>query len=1393
MDAAERLRDEGRMDDARFMLQQAKRLLAEPPGPALEIPEVPAEPAPAPPIAAVQAGQAELLAQQRGMEAALPRLPVTETIPAAEIVRQETEREREAIEAERARVIMPGVAEPVTVEEAGAPLFRPTRIVETPEGRLYRDPATGQLRPPTTAEEVRESFALQTITGEEEARRLAAAGAGEPLGILGTREAGAGIVETPFAAVLRAIPGYAEAALGEAYFRGLGYEVDEEGQPVDPEDFGLAVAELREKLGLPAVLRTPGLGLLAIPLPGVATTQRVAMELDPEGRRKVSTVEVPDPREDLTGFLDAEARRIAQNVAAGRTLGDEFRDAPELASYYERVWGDPDAAYWAGVGASLPIPVAPGAGGVVKALSAGVKKLVPTTELVNKADEAAEAARVAQAALAAEAAPTAMRAAQQKLEAAKLALIEAGGDAFANAGALAGVGRRGEERVAQRVADLVVESSGLNDAQKAAVRQELAAGVGRSGPEAQRAIEAAVTKVAPDQPEAARSMGRQALLNVPDDFVMVTETRAAPRAVAREVREVMQSRTQDAVRAEGEALAKLTPEARAVRVAAIQDEIADEVIPGLTRRTSDLGELQVFTHDATRKASDLARYRVFNTPTGRRLRVLSPGFKLDEVDAAARALKGKLARAGQTAGRQVSRELSRLSKIEGSVAGGLNRLMREQIDQTARALGEDSAAVSSTMWDKTLEGLVGIAGSSMPAIQRAMRDLVDVSKPPTVETIQALEASLAARSDLKFAAQGRFNRAADVQRAMLKALMEEGVKKQLGADAASYEALRQGLGDVLGPARGTVEELLLDPAAQDLAEQMARQVPVSALPKTAYRPRGLTDPTTDLMDKLATNAAELVPLLGKVEPRLRQSYAEMLKDALKYVAVPGRAALVQRAKYGYGIPNLPFLVYKGLETPFIAATQLGAARTLASLPRAGRSLLQRLTRRHLTGGGITTAEGVYYSPEELLRLGELEGLGITAVEAERLSLLTDDILAAARRASPEISVRSKLSPVQKGFWTRTAEAMEQSYRQGIFEAELIAGATPAQAAAAARKGALDYSEIPAPVQQFIEPMFPAASTAYKLASSVVIAGLQNPNKLNLALRALRENKRRQDPADLAGDSTISNLVVGEGDFSAYLPIPGVSQLLTAVEVARHGSNLITDLAQAAAVARATGRSTPAVWLERAGDQTVPLAWSVADAFFPPLLNAYREFEAVSAALPEKQQRTAREDAAMWAAAMWAHNADPEHDDVWRTFEQVFQWREVAPPADYASHRPGYWRAVPPGTPHIAVRDVETGEPLYKVVELTDAGRENLALMTALTPEELERAIPTASAMLQGNESAFSAEAPTIQRIFVPSPVDTWKEALISQFLNPTGIDFSDPEGVRKAQAERVLEIRAVPQ
>jgi hypothetical protein len=219
LDAAERLKGQGRLDDARFMVLQAQQALATQaaaPGPMPVIPELPPEPAPPAAPAVLQQQQAAEQAEKQALEASMKRLPATSPALVEEVVTEEQELATEAIEAERGKAVVVGLDKPVSFQEEGAPFFRPTRIVETEEGRRYRDPETDDLREPTLAEEFVESFAQQTILGEEAAREET------PMGILARKESGVGLVEAPLSAAFRSGLGYIEALVGEGYFRGLG-------------------------------------------------------------------------------------------------------------------------------------------------------------------------------------------------------------------------------------------------------------------------------------------------------------------------------------------------------------------------------------------------------------------------------------------------------------------------------------------------------------------------------------------------------------------------------------------------------------------------------------------------------------------------------------------------------------------------------------------------------------------------------------------------------------------------------------------------------------------------------------------------------------------------------------------------------------------------------------------------------------------------------------------------------------------------------------------------------------------------------------------------------------------------------------------------------------------
>ncbi len=524
-----------------------------------------------------QAEQVEERAQRLGMEMALQKAAVDQPDFRA-VLEREVARARRDIERERARPFVSGREEPEVVEREGLPFFRPTQIVEEPlvgvlptgeqlTARLIRDPETGEMRTPTATEEAREAFARQTIMGEEEARRLAAEGVADPMGILARREAGEGIVETATGAALRSFLSWASAGLGEAYFSGLGYEVDEQGVPVNPDDFGLAVAQAREALGIPAVIPVqevmekipiPGadvpvqaafaeLGRLypafagGIPAPGVATTRqtRKAYDLDPTGIRQASDVEMPPITSPLE-WLEAGTKRISQNVAAGRSLGDEFQDAPEVRAYYEELWGDPNAAYFAGLIPELFTPAGPG----VAAKTAARLSAAGGKAAIKAADAGYRAANAAAEALA-KADPEGLAFTSLRLKGMGLEMMDnPATEALAATRAFAKPGKNTDVAVTKKVARAVVEANrDLSPTQRADALKAIDGLTEPGEGNALAAINRALTKdLPPSRPQTPspervaaaqqlKVMGDQMRLNMPGDYVQITETMAVPRHV----------------------------------------------------------------------------------------------------------------------------------------------------------------------------------------------------------------------------------------------------------------------------------------------------------------------------------------------------------------------------------------------------------------------------------------------------------------------------------------------------------------------------------------------------------------------------------------------------------------------------------------------------------------------------------------------------------------------------------------------------------------------------------------------------------------------------------------------------------------------------------------------
>jgi hypothetical protein len=1342
-------------------------------------------------------------------------------------LRREAERE---VQRPRERVVQPGVAEPVQLPSDG--VFRPTRIVETAEGRFYRDPETGDLREPTALEEVRESFALQTVLGEEAAREAARRGE-TPLGVLGEEVAGAGVVETELGAALRSVLGYGSALAGELYFRGLGYEVDEEGRPVDPTDFGLQVAQAREALGLPAVIRAPGEAgaLYGIPLPGVATrsTTRPAYELDPDGRRRASSVEVPGLLEDPAGFLEAETKRLAQNVASGRSLADEFRDAPEVAAYYADVWGDPDAAYYAGIIPELFIPGGPGV------TAQGAKKLasVATKGATRAALGAVEGAeRILEETVGVAPVDQVARNLADLQRAALEYAVEARRP-IETAYALVNPGAKSDAIVARRVAERSVAATLGADVAEEVVRRAPF----RPGSSSAEDVIADLRPVLEELDVDPGPVERLVRLNMPGDYVAISEDLAVPRALANDLelgaRDFVRGRlggdptTREAVEGLDAALvegvdlalpfqAQPVPIKRRI-VEGLSKDFVERAAPGVARRSADLGLAQIYFERGADQIGGVLGSRLLRSPDFARAAALVPGLgRMSDLSRIGGEIAARIERQGRRAPAVVEALVAReVSRISDALASAGRAGFDDLAEEVRRQGGVVASAVDELLKDAPAEEawttLLGMmygeraVEAGLEPLQALAPALRIGERAPTISSLYALD-RIATTSGAPWARFGRKLNRPQFLRAALSYLTQERVAPALARATAADELLVRGaplaevaylLDDPLLATRP--DAFLLDPDLVELVRSYKDgRTTLSAPDATYFRELGLDQ---SFADALASSGAGLVDLVDFAPPAARGDLLQWAKEWGEWVAAEGRLGVTQGLKYGYFLPNLPRFVYRGIESPFIAfanlGSQIGLAEAAGTVARGARSAL---AGRRRTGGGLTTPTGIYYSGDELLQLGESLGLGVTRATAERVGRVAQDLVDDVYRLIPRAqgledraddippTERWRFDPVAKNFWTRTAEAVDRSWRQGLFEARLLAGDDPATAARRAREAALDYDQVPGPVRERIASLVQGASTAWQTMTELAVAGARSPRALNGYLKALEEAKKVQDPYNVEGDLSLLNLDLGDvpGVGELRVPVPGSQFLVAMISAAR-----AADVVGATLLRSATSGAEGVAEVIAKDDEL--LSYRTGDALVEGALRALDAFEGadpypttgLAGATPFSDQR------AFWTAALAAHDADPGHDNgAWSMFVRVFDPVVVSPPSDRAHPRiSDGWISVPPGTPHVVLRDLE-GRPYYQVLEMGPRGERNVAALRAATPAELERALPIAAAELVPGIASGAPPAPArILTVYAPEVLeDSALREYLQSVINPYRLG-REPLAERERQAAEALRVR----
>lgn len=1383
-----------------------------------------------------------------------------------------------------ALVPVEGLPAPLDVEKLPAP----------EAARFYRDPQTGKLRRPTVREELAEAFQLQTEVSEERFReeervrgeqqreidRRIEAGEDVPVferyvgplvsGVLTKEQQGAGVVETPLGAALRSALGWVSVAAAEGYFRGLGYEVDERGLPRNPDDLGFEIAKLRERIGLPEVLfptqaleqaatayadaigadpetRTTitnaiaAIPQVAVPLPGVATQRqtRKVTAYDPEGRRRVTDVEAPDPLEEPQAFLEFEARRITENLAKGRTLGDEWADTPAVRDYYARVTGDPDAAFIAGLVPEVILPAGPellgGIGYVADIARAFAKaERLKEAQAAQKAAQAAARSRDLVRGLA-ETNPARARLPALEARAAQLEqrALEAADQAAAN------VSPSVVQAVARKAAKLAV----VDEAKQQAFVDKLGS-VNFPSDVARVADEAGL-----DDADKARVVSLTRA-NTPSDYVMISDTIGVPRDMAQEASqrlaahrratfvrtpdEVAAALRQEAAQAAGpvqtklyslaarapadvdairkEAVIALRQSARARGVAANEAEAfarsfdqrpPGEALPELARyatwsevpaaaRRQAQAAWEVKFLDQlgpmARRAADLTRAKVwfdgtesvFNGLTARKARALAPFVPLDRGTLAAARAAREIQAKGISSLRELKGKLTEATKRTGSVDGALDELMAAELTRSAAARTPAPQA-----WEALFEAFYG---ARKDAAKERAAQIVNLEQYPTVAQVRALDRLLETQGIVT-------GKAPDFRAGFLKVIHEQGLKKALSAEARDIYAAQAAIDLAPGQTLQDIIQRYPQPGA-------VRTLPVPELTTGAPSTRiALVDPTAGEVERaLSEGVADgLFTAIDSVPVRARGATGAYLQDAIEHAASIGRRDSQSRFTYGYILPNVPVQLGRLAQLGLLPLATIGARQTLEAAGLVGRNAVDYATEavfnRRMLGTGIVDEAGVYYSPKMLDDLAQSYGVGTSAVEAERVGSLGRDLLREAQAAAAKhprlAAVLETANPLDRGLFLRFAEALELNFRRSVFELAIAAGRSPADAADLAKRSQLDFDSTPAFVRNQASRWLGESAWLYAATTQALAAVSAQPRAAVAAFQAARAKAEAQDPYSIHGDKALTSLGIIERDGDAYyLPsVPAFKPLEAGIGAARRADLIVRDIRAAYGQGDAVDAGIVAL------EQGVGNVASVAAALMAPeVLDAWERYDEgtayVTAGIPTAEPLS--DEKAFWALAMHAHVKDPSRlpGGEWEEFLRVYQPELVLPPADLADKQDArLWTGLPPGgLPHLRMGTTPEGRELWMSFKPSAVGLKRLSVLRALTPDNLEQALQLYSAFNVDQFKArdIRATAPPFDVVAQPVLAPTLPQAAVESVLPRVTID---PAEARRRQAEAIKAIR----
>ncbi len=783
-------------------------------------------------------------------------------------------------------------------------------------------------------------------------------------------------------------------------------------------------------------------------------------------------------------------------------------------------------------------------------------------------------------------------------------------------------------------------------------------------------------------------------------------------------------------------------------------------------------------------------------------------------------------------------EVKRQKAIVQLIKEGLTeaRVIEEAINRTLAEGAKRMDLKPDDLWAQAFNLLYGevVSRAALAKILDSTVTVVDgktikmsylTSQTPTVKSLMAVDSVLAKSAIDNMASPGRFN-TPDFQGIMMGIYLDEILRKELALAARERVITEGGLNVSLyqsvNSASPTTRSVMLDPTSIKNVQNAKLAQSTMAIPG----PYGFNTPTFGLdmvtERRIAESPWEFVELLNKQTPKGRMAGRALAKQAAGFLAGNARLSIRQGMKYGWVTPNLRHFVFRGATAPFIVASQLGVDTALRVVPaataRAGRAgaqmvagsamravprrlqtFVQRMmaNRRGGLSGGITTPDGIYYSGEDLMALAEKNGVGYTSIQADRVFSLTEDILHGVRKSLPPSArpaVRfSALHPLQKTFWMRTAEAMERSFRQSVFETRLASGDTVLEAADAARRSLFDYDEVPGVVQDKLGKFFQGAATTYKLGTAAALAAMRNPKAINgYAKLMFDERKRLQDPYNIGGDLSVLNLSIPTDEGEYLISVPGSSAIVGALNLFLGADTAVKNMTMAWRAFQkgeaGEGLSAMGTFFAESGG---PVLYSSADHFLGGVLRAFGEYEAVTAyQVPEKLNQMSDEKM-LWAIMLAAKHLDPaDSEGLYRFVHSNLEPEPVMPPQ--SRQHPvytNYWTSVPENTPYIYHGRAGDGTPLYQVIEPSEHGKNVLKGIRALTPDKIERLLGAGVGLVTGGEvEGMGGSRPLKMSAGGLLPTDPFKAAM-TVIANPSGMDFSKPADTQAQLAEEAVTIR----